>query len=108
MGLLFFYKSSTKFCIFEYVTVTDLSQVSSDLRKVLQKLRKLTNPKKDQLQTYVTRNLKLFLHQANNGRNALAKYIYSQLFQWIVEHINSNLAITSEWKSFIGVLDIYG
>ncbi|XP_047130704.1 unconventional myosin-Va isoform X1 [Hydra vulgaris] len=47
-------------------------------------------------------------HEANNGRDALAKHIYAQLFDWIVEHVNSNLAMASERKSFIGVLDIYG
>ncbi|XP_057301771.1 unconventional myosin-Va-like isoform X2 [Hydractinia symbiolongicarpus] len=48
------------------------------------------------------------LIKASNGRDALAKHIYSQLFKWIVEHVNSSLAITSQRKSFIGVLDIYG
>ncbi|XP_035247221.1 unconventional myosin-Vb isoform X3 [Anguilla anguilla] len=46
--------------------------------------------------------------QAANARDALAKHIYAQLFQWIVEHINKALHTTSKQHSFIGVLDIYG
>ncbi|XP_038646436.1 unconventional myosin-Vb isoform X2 [Scyliorhinus canicula] len=43
-----------------------------------------------------------------NARNALAKHIYAQLFNWIVDHINKALHTTSKQHSFIGVLDIYG
>ncbi|XP_043934210.1 unconventional myosin-Vb isoform X2 [Protopterus annectens] len=46
--------------------------------------------------------------QALNARNALAKLIYAQLFNWIVEHINKALHTTLKQHSFIGVLDIYG
>uniref|UniRef100_H3A979 Unconventional myosin-Vb n=1 Tax=Latimeria chalumnae TaxID=7897 RepID=H3A979_LATCH len=46
--------------------------------------------------------------QALNARNALAKHIYAQLFNWIVQHINKALHTTSKQHSFIGVLDIYG
>ncbi|XP_078276446.1 unconventional myosin-Vb isoform X2 [Rhinoraja longicauda] len=46
--------------------------------------------------------------QAINARNALAKHIYAQLFNWIVEQINKALYTTSKQHSFIGVLDIYG
>ncbi|KAJ8338766.1 hypothetical protein SKAU_G00355520 [Synaphobranchus kaupii] len=46
--------------------------------------------------------------QAANARNALAKHIYAQLFQWIVEHVNKALHTSSKQHSFIGVLDIYG
>ncbi|XP_058850980.1 unconventional myosin-Vb isoform X2 [Acipenser ruthenus] len=48
------------------------------------------------------------MQQAVNARNALAKHIYAQLFNWIVEHINKALHTTSKQHSFIGVLDIYG
>uniref|UniRef100_A0A8C8VPB8 Myosin VB n=1 Tax=Pelusios castaneus TaxID=367368 RepID=A0A8C8VPB8_9SAUR len=48
------------------------------------------------------------LQQAVNARNALAKHIYAQLFNWIVEHINKALHTTVKQHSFIGVLDIYG
>ncbi|XP_062984324.1 unconventional myosin-Vb isoform X2 [Elgaria multicarinata webbii] len=46
--------------------------------------------------------------QVVNGRNALAKHIYAQLFNWIVQHINKALHTTVKQHSFIGVLDIYG
>ncbi|MGH0139685.1 UNVERIFIED_CONTAM: hypothetical protein FKN15_036854 [Acipenser sinensis] len=48
------------------------------------------------------------MQQAVNARNALAKHIYAQLFNWIVQHINKALHTTSKQHSFIGVLDIYG
>ncbi|XP_013915654.1 PREDICTED: unconventional myosin-Vb-like [Thamnophis sirtalis] len=48
------------------------------------------------------------LQQAVNARNALAKHIYAQLFNWIVQHINKALHTTVKQHSFIGVLDIYG
>uniref|UniRef100_UPI0037E8C178 unconventional myosin-Va-like isoform X2 n=1 Tax=Semicossyphus pulcher TaxID=241346 RepID=UPI0037E8C178 len=45
---------------------------------------------------------------AVNGRNALAKHIYSRVFCRIVDSINSALKSTVKQRSFIGVLDIYG
>ncbi|XP_034540963.1 unconventional myosin-Va-like isoform X2 [Notolabrus celidotus] len=45
---------------------------------------------------------------AINGRDALAKHIYSRLFSRIVAGINSALKSTTKQRSFIGVLDIYG
>uniref|UniRef100_T1DK53 MYO5B variant protein n=1 Tax=Crotalus horridus TaxID=35024 RepID=T1DK53_CROHD len=56
-------------------------------------------------ETY-TKNMSL--QQAVNARNALAKHIYAQLFNWIVQHINKALHTTVKQHSFIGVLDIYG
>ncbi|XP_018416500.1 PREDICTED: unconventional myosin-Vb [Nanorana parkeri] len=46
--------------------------------------------------------------QAVNAKNALAKHIYAQLFNWIVQHVNKALHTTMKQHSFIGVLDIYG
>uniref|UniRef100_A0A663NDQ8 Myosin VB n=1 Tax=Athene cunicularia TaxID=194338 RepID=A0A663NDQ8_ATHCN len=46
--------------------------------------------------------------QVVNTRDALAKHIYSQLFKWIVQHINKALHTSVKQHSFIGVLDIYG
>uniref|UniRef100_A0A803SP09 Myosin motor domain-containing protein n=1 Tax=Anolis carolinensis TaxID=28377 RepID=A0A803SP09_ANOCA len=48
------------------------------------------------------------VQQVVNARNALAKHIYAQLFNWIVQHINKALYTTVKQHSFIGVLDIYG
>uniref|UniRef100_A0A8C5MY75 Myosin VC n=1 Tax=Leptobrachium leishanense TaxID=445787 RepID=A0A8C5MY75_9ANUR len=46
--------------------------------------------------------------QAENGRDALAKKIYSHLFDYIVEKINKALQFPGKQHTFIGVLDIYG
>ena len=49
--------------------------------------------------------------QALVVRDSVAKFIYSSLFDWLVENINTGLAteeVKSRANSFIGVLDIYG
>ncbi|XP_062998574.1 unconventional myosin-Vc [Elgaria multicarinata webbii] len=46
--------------------------------------------------------------QALNARDALAKKIYSHLFDFIVERINKALTFSGKQHTFIGVLDIYG
>ncbi|XP_033218735.1 unconventional myosin-Va isoform X2 [Belonocnema kinseyi] len=46
--------------------------------------------------------------QATGARDALAKHIYAELFNWIVTGINSSLQSQARTQSFIGVLDIYG
>ncbi|EFY97619.2 myosin [Metarhizium robertsii] len=49
--------------------------------------------------------------QAIVVRDSVAKFIYSSLFDWLVEIINRSLAteeVLNRVKSFIGVLDIYG
>lgn len=46
--------------------------------------------------------------EASFARDALAKHIYSLLFQKIVSMINKSLASSSRPHRFIGVLDIYG
>ena len=49
--------------------------------------------------------------QATVVRDSVAKYIYSSMFDWLVETMNAYLApqeIMDHVKSFIGVLDIYG
>ncbi|KAM4807530.1 unconventional myosin-Vb isoform 2-T2 [Rhinophrynus dorsalis] len=56
-------------------------------------------------ETYVKN---MSVQQAINARNALAKHIYAQLFNWIVTHVNKALHTTTKQHSFIGVLDIYG
>lgn len=45
------------------------------------------------------------------ARDSFAKYIYSALFDWLVDYINADLCppeVADKVKSFIGVLDIYG
>lgn len=49
--------------------------------------------------------------QAIVVRDSVAKFIYSSLFDWLVDKINRALAteeVMNQVKSFIGVLDIYG
>ncbi|KAF2742244.1 myosin-2 [Sporormia fimetaria CBS 119925] len=49
--------------------------------------------------------------QAVVVRDSVAKFIYSSLFDWLVDRINRSLAteeVISHAHSFIGVLDIYG
>ncbi|XP_067824725.1 unconventional myosin-Vb-like [Heptranchias perlo] len=48
------------------------------------------------------------IKQAACSRDALAKHIYGQLFNWIVNQINKALRSSSKHHAFIGVLDIYG
>ncbi|XP_010537575.1 PREDICTED: myosin-5 [Tarenaya hassleriana] len=45
---------------------------------------------------------------AIGSRDALAKTIYSRLFDWIVDKINTSIGQDPSSKSIIGVLDIYG
>lgn len=45
---------------------------------------------------------------ALGSRDALAKTIYSRLFDWIVDKINVSIGQDPNSKSLIGVLDIYG
>lgn len=46
--------------------------------------------------------------EAIDGRDALAKHIYTMLFTWIVSQINKVLHSSSKQHSFVAVLDIYG
>ncbi|KAI5962278.1 MYO2 [Candida pseudojiufengensis] len=49
--------------------------------------------------------------QAIVARDSFAKYIYSALFDWLVDYVNTDLcpeSVASQINSFIGVLDIYG
>lgn len=48
------------------------------------------------------------VEEASGARDALAKHIYAELFNWIVSIINGTLQSTSKAQCFIGVLDIYG
>ncbi|KAK6937695.1 IQ motif, EF-hand binding site [Dillenia turbinata] len=42
------------------------------------------------------------------SRDALAKVVYSRLFDWIVDKINNSIGQDPDSKVLIGVLDIYG
>ncbi|KAG7664547.1 MYO2 [[Candida] subhashii] len=49
--------------------------------------------------------------QALVARDSFAKYIYSAMFDWLVDYVNTDLCpdeVAERVHSFIGVLDIYG
>ncbi|NXG63729.1 MYO1A protein, partial [Hemiprocne comata] len=51
----------------------------------------------------------LSVPQGYYGRDALAKNIYSRLFDWLVNRINTSIQVKSgEQRKVMGVLDIYG
>nr|CAB3451495.1 unnamed protein product [Digitaria exilis] len=45
---------------------------------------------------------------AKGSRDALAKTVYSRLFDWLVNKINNSIGQDPDSKCLIGVLDIYG
>ncbi|KAH9763212.1 Myosin-17 [Citrus sinensis] len=45
---------------------------------------------------------------AVSSRDALAKTVYSRLFDWLVDKINSSIGQDPNSRTIIGVLDIYG
>ncbi|KAM0914350.1 hypothetical protein ACQ4PT_011551 [Festuca glaucescens] len=47
-------------------------------------------------------------YNATISRDGLAKTIYSRLFDWLVDKINSSIGQDANSKCLIGVLDIYG
>ncbi|KAJ3156727.1 Unconventional myosin-Ie, partial [Irineochytrium annulatum] len=55
-------------------------------------------------------NVPMNVQQANGTRDALAKSLYSRMFDWIVQAVNSALAQLSfgDQRLCIGVLDIFG
>ncbi|EJT80832.1 myosin-1 [Gaeumannomyces tritici R3-111a-1] len=46
--------------------------------------------------------------QATATRDALAKALYNNLFDWIVERVNQSLKARQQTTNTIGILDIYG
>lgn len=46
--------------------------------------------------------------QAEGSRDALAKALYSRLFDWVVDAINASIGATGEIQGTVGLLDIYG
>ncbi|KAK9892692.1 hypothetical protein WA026_021547 [Henosepilachna vigintioctopunctata] len=48
------------------------------------------------------------VEEAQSARDALAKHIYAELFNWVTNDLNSGLRSEFPHYKFIGVLDIYG
>ena len=45
---------------------------------------------------------------AADNRDSFAKTIYSRMFDWLVDKINSAIGQDPEAETLVGVLDIYG
>ena len=45
---------------------------------------------------------------ALDNRDSLAKTVYSRLFDWLVEKINTSIGQDATAPTLVGVLDIYG
>eukprot|EP00949_MAST-11_sp_MAST-11-sp1_P000183 g183.t1 len=73
--------------------------------------------KEDLAQTLTTRMLRirgqedtrssLSVHQAQDARDALCKFAYGRMFDWLVERVNKSMGGQSSGL-YIGVLDIFG
>ena len=48
------------------------------------------------------------MRAAADNRDALAKTLYSRLFDWLVARVNTSIGQDAGAASVIGVLDIYG
>jgi hypothetical protein len=46
--------------------------------------------------------------EASTMRDALVKTLYGEIFQWLINKINSTLDLTEDTTNIIGVLDIFG
>lgn len=95
--------------------LTCLTQKADKHLKILSELLGL---KRDELEQWlVTRKIvsmrdvylkPMTTEEAAFARDALAKHIYAELFNWIVLVINKALENSVPKHKFIGVLDIYG
>eukprot|EP01063_Lacrimia_lanifica_P030820 TRINITY_DN4970_c0_g1_i1.p1 TRINITY_DN4970_c0_g1~~TRINITY_DN4970_c0_g1_i1.p1 ORF type:complete len:1390 (+),score=514.97 TRINITY_DN4970_c0_g1_i1:98-4267(+) len=47
-------------------------------------------------------------YQAGDGRDALVKTLYDQIFGWLVDKINQGLDVGDKCQSWVGLLDIFG
>lgn len=45
---------------------------------------------------------------ATDNRDSLAKTLYSRMFDWLVDKINTSIGQDPNAVSLVGVLDIYG
>lgn len=50
----------------------------------------------------------LDVNAAADNKDSLAKMVYSRMFDWLVEKINSAIGQDPNAAALVGVLDIYG
>ena len=50
----------------------------------------------------------LDVRASTDNRDALAKTLYSRIFDWLVAKVNSSIGQDPNAQALIGVLDIYG
>uniref|UniRef100_A0A7S2WSN5 Myosin motor domain-containing protein n=1 Tax=Mucochytrium quahogii TaxID=96639 RepID=A0A7S2WSN5_9STRA len=103
----------------EFVEDGEGSCVSDDSHRAVQACMDLLGVEESALQTALTtRNIKvgaesvtkpLTVEEAENARDALAKTIYSRMFDRVVKRVNESIQVNAKIKTnFIGVLDIFG
>ncbi|RUP30296.1 chitin synthase, partial [Jimgerdemannia flammicorona] len=107
----------------QFVDNRDNAQATQDAcsirnRDVLEQVAAMLGVSAIKLETTLTYKLKLirkelctvFLNAAGatEQRDSLARALYSVLFAWIVETINTKLCFSSEPANFVGVLDQFG
>uniref|UniRef100_A0A0K2VG83 Myosin 5 [Tribolium castaneum] n=1 Tax=Lepeophtheirus salmonis TaxID=72036 RepID=A0A0K2VG83_LEPSM len=96
---------------------SESSQITSD-ESVIKKMSDLLGIEEPQIKKWLV-NRKIITSRESYvkpmnaesalfARDALAKTIYSKLFDWIVVKINMSLKTSGKTHKFIGVLDIYG
>jgi myosin heavy subunit len=97
----------------------EVGNISETSESAFQAAARLLGVLPDELLTAITKQnmhvggaviVKLQSHaQAVEKRDSLSRSIYSMLFSWLVDKINSSISARdeSQW-AFIGVLDIYG
>ena len=100
----------------EFSQISDIKHVVDSLDLV----SSLFGIEKDQIITLVTSRVitvgkeefrrGLSVEQAQDARDAIAKAVYGQLFEWIVYTINKSIAVVDEASVYacISVLDIFG
>lgn len=104
---------------FEADSESDSVRLTKDDKQILGKISNLTGVETAKLKQILLRrqinvcgnitDIPLKLHEASDNRHAMAKFLYSKVFAWLIDHINRMMAPDQkEDETFIGILDIFG
>lgn len=103
---------------FESENEQDGSRIASDSKQAADFVVKVIDTSFDDLQKLLCRrrmearnevySIQLQVVDAEQVRDALAKYVYGKLFDWIISRINKAIENTNKQDAVIGVLDIFG